>query len=141
MAGRLICYKWNCVSVANTAAVWWNSANWKWSECQLVQEIVGGIPGEEALQPWLQEQYKPYETPEERTAELPEWLEEPYDAYKQSKENREKRRRFVELIARVKGEDEFNEKRRINENAKISVKDIEMVVKKVTGIDIKILGD
>lgn len=109
---RYICHIWS------DTAINWNLADWKWSECQLVQEIIYGAPGEQVL---------------------PSWLQEPYDPY--NRQHQEKRKRFVEMIAKVKNEPEFKSKREINENVKISVKDIEMVVKKVSGIDIKILGD
>lgn len=111
----IICHKWGECNVL------WKNADWKWSECQLVAEIIEGlqqrpgVPGEAALPSWLRE-------------------EKIYDPYEQ-----DKRRRFIELLAKVKGEKDFGEKRQINENVKISVHDVKLVVKKVSGIDISIL--
>lgn len=116
---RYICYKWNCIDSA--ANVWWNQANWWWSECQLVEEIVGGlpttgVPGEWALPPWLQEdQYDPY-----------------------NQKQKEKRERFIRLIAKVKGYPEYDDKAKVRDDIKISIDDIKLVVKAVKGIDVQI---
>jgi hypothetical protein len=112
---RYICYKWNC---PDSPSVWWKNADWKWSECQLVDEVIGGlpkgVPGEWALPPWLQDQYDPY-----------------------NQQNKEKRERFIRLIAKVKDK-EYDEKKKVNPDIKISIDDIKMVVKAVKGIDVQV---
>lgn len=102
-----VCYKWK------EAATLWKAANWKWSECKLVIEIVGG-PGEKALPQWL-------------------WEEVPYDPYA-----KEKRKRFIRLLAKVKGYPDFDKQKEIRDDIKITVEDVRMVVKAVLGIDLKV---
>ncbi len=106
-----LCYKWGSTSVP------WNMANWKWSECQLVAEVIGGlpggIPGEEALPSWLKE-------------------EEPYDPY-----GKEKRKRFIRLLCKVKGYPEYDEQKEVRKDIKITVDDVILVIKKVSGINVR----
>lgn len=91
-------------------------ANWKWSECQLVAEILTnlypGVPGEEALPSWLQE--------------------EPYNPY-----DKQKRERFIRLLCKVKGYPEYDEKKKVRDDIKVTIDDVALVVKKVSGIDIR----
>jgi len=110
-----LCYKWgNC-------DVLWKDANWTWAECRLVEEIIGGnppgVPGELAIPPWLRE-------------------EEPYNPY-----DKEKRKRFIRLICKVKGEPEYDEKKEVRTDINISLEDIALVLKKVKGIDVEILEE
>lgn len=111
---RVICYKWGECDVL------WKNANWLWSECALVDEIglppLGGIPGELALPSWLQ------------------------DDKAHSPQEIEKRKRFIRLICKVKGEPDFD-KRKEKKDIKISIDDIKLVVKAVKNIDIKIIED
>ena len=93
---RIICYKWGCPDIP--ANVWWNSANWLWSECQLVDEIVTGIIGEEAL---------------------PEWLAEDYDPYA-NRLNTQKREKFIRLLRKVKGEPNFDSKKEKKESESLA---------------------
>lgn len=105
-----ICYKWK------ETAVIWKTANWKWSECKLVIEIVGtpGVPGEKALPQWL-------------------WEEVPHDPYA-----KRKRKQFIRLLAKVKGYPDFEKQTEIRDDIKITINDVRMVVKSVIGIDLKI---
>jgi hypothetical protein len=106
----LICYKWKNTNV------FWKNADWKWSECQLIQEILSGVGngvGVDAttlLQPWLIEPWSPY-----RAGEL-------------------KKRRLIKLICKVKGV-EYNEEKMIK-NFKVTADDIKLVVKAISGINI-----
>jgi hypothetical protein len=112
-----VCYKWG------TCDVLWKNANWKWSECRLVEEIVSGlpqypgIPGELALPPWLRD-------------------EEPYNPY-----DKKKRERFIRLICKVKNEPEYDEKKKVRTDIKITLEDVKLVVRAVKGIDIQILEE
>ena len=110
----VICYKWaNC-------DVLWRNADWKWADCKIIDEIIStlpphtGVPGEWAQPSWLQED-KPYS---------------PYD--------KEKRKRFIRLIARLKDKT-YDEKKEVREDIKISIDDIKLAVKAVRGIEIEIL--
>lgn len=108
-----ICHKWD------QTAIKWNVANWKWSECQFVLDLFSagstGVPGEMALPAWLHE-------------------EVPYDAYAELK-----KKKFIEILCKVKGEPLYEAKVEKMMNKKISASDIKMVIKEVTGIDVSIL--
>jgi hypothetical protein len=113
---RVICYKWGECDVK------WSAANWTWKDCRLIDEIIGtlvrpGIPGEVALPPWLREE-KPYN---------------PYD--------KDKRERFIRLLCKVKGEPEYDEKRKVRTDIKITLDDVKLVARAVRGIDIQILEE
>jgi hypothetical protein len=106
-----ICYKWgNC-------NVLYKNANWKFSECQLVDEIiignVPGVPGEFAQPSWLQDEPK-------------------------SELDRKKRKRFIRLIYKVKNYPKYDESKEVKEDIKITVNDIKLVLKAVKGIDVEI---
>jgi hypothetical protein len=105
------CYKWGDCNIQ------WNLADWTWSECQFVEELISeirpGIPGEEALPNWLKEDV-------------------PYNPYDQ-----EKRKKFIKLLCKINKTD-YEEEKMSNKNIKISVNDVSLVIKKVSGIDIKI---
>lgn len=102
----IFCFKWgNC-------NVLWKLANWKWSECALIEDIIKGYgPGAPPI--------------------FPAWLRE------DTKEE-EKRKRFIRLLCKVRGEPPYDEKKEVKTNIKITAKDIEMVVKAVSGIDVTI---
>lgn len=104
-----ICHKWGETNVL------WKNADWYWSECQLIQEILTGVPGEHALPEWLKDQYDPY-----------------------NHLHREKRERFVRMILKVKGYKNYNEEKVKKESIKIKTSDIKLVVKAVSGVDLKI---
>ena len=113
---RVICYKWGDCDVK------WRAANWRWSECALVDEIVAGlpkvgVPGEMAVPPWLQE-------------------EKPYDAYEEAK-----RKRFIRLLCRIKGEPDVEIEKKVRSDIKITIHDVKLVVKAVRNIDIQILEE
>lgn len=109
-----------CNFWSNSSTIY-KDANWTWEECKLVDEIVAnnyaGIPGEEALPPWLRE-------------------EEPYNPY-----DKEKRKRFINLLCRIKGKPEVDWKREVRPDIKVTLADIKLVVKHVKGIDFEILED
>ncbi len=105
-----ICYRWgNC-------NVLWKDADWKWSECQLVAEIIAVQTGVDA------------------TTLIPPWLDEPWNPYRAGEEEKKKRKRLVELICKVKGI-KYNEKKELKD-FKVTVEDIKLVVKAVANIDI-----
>ena len=112
------------IKVCNTwvnCDILWKNANWKWEECRLIDEILAGnlpgVPGELAQPPWLQE-------------------DEPYNAY-----NKEKRKRFIHLLCKIKGGSEFDGKKEIKENVKISLDDIKLVVNTLRGVDVEIFEE
>ena len=105
-----ICYLWG------TAGVKWKDANWEWKDCQLVQEIIAiaesGVNAEELIQPWLKE-------------------EETWNPYQ-----KDKRRRLIKLICKVKGQ-EYDEEKEVKK-FKVTVEDIKLVVKTISGVDLKL---
>lgn len=103
-----LCHKWGETSIK------WNSAQFKWNECELVNEILTGIPGELAVPAWLRE-------------------EVPYNPYE-----KDKRKRFIRLLAKVKGYPDFEKQTEIRDDIKITIEDVSMVVKAVAGIDLKV---
>jgi hypothetical protein len=112
-----LCYTWG------KADVLWKEANWKWGECLLVEEVVSGfignppgVPGEWAQPSWLQD----------------EKIHDPYE--------KEKRKKFIRLICKVKKE-KYDEEKLVREDIKISLDDVKMVVKAVKGIDIQIMEE
>lgn len=105
-----LCYKWGNCNIP------WNTANWTWRECRLIEEILTeirpGVPGDLAVPPWLRE--------------------EPYSPY-----DKDKRERFIRLLCKVKNET-YDEQKRIKENIKITVEDVRLVIKTVSGIDVQL---
>ena len=99
----VFCYKWGNCNIP------WNLANWKWSECQLVEDIIRG--------------YGPGAPPF-----FPQWL----------REDEEKKKRFIRLLCKVKGEPEYDESKEVRTDIDITAKDVEMVIKAVAGIDVTI---
>lgn len=100
----LICRKWG------TTDVIWSSANWLWSECQLVNDLVqqlnGGIDSSKIYDDDL-------------------W-----------KTDTEKRKRLIRLICKIKNET-FDESKEIK-NIKIKIDDIKLVVKTLLDIELKV---
>jgi hypothetical protein len=112
---KVICYTWGGCEVL------WKDANWKWKECLVVEEILGnlkpGVPGDLIIPSWIKD-------------EVPH---NPYD--------KEKRKTFITLISKVKGEDKFEEKKELRDDIKITISDIKLVVRAVKGIDIQIIEE
>jgi hypothetical protein len=92
-------------------------ANWKWSECQLVEELLSGfhpgVPGDKAVPPWLREEEHPHN---------------PYE--------KDKRERFIRLLCKVKGYPEYDEKKKVRDDIKVTIDDVALVIRTVSGIDI-----
>ena len=102
----------------------WRNANWKWSECSssippIPVVTVGNQPGVDA------------------TTLIPEWLEGPWNPYTANDEHDKKRKRLIKLICKVKNKP-FEESKYVTKNATISINDIKMVVKAVSGVELKI---
>lgn len=102
----LFCYRWGNCDIP------WNLANWTWSECQLVSEILGGFAGN-------------------ARPNIPDWLRD-------EKRDEEKRKRFIRLLCKVKGEPLFDEKKEVKTDIKVTANDIEVVIKAVAGIDVTV---
>ena len=114
----LFCYRWGNANIP------WNMANWLWSECQTVQEILTGIgnrPGVDAstlIQPWLDEPWNPY-----RAGENPP-------------QGNSKRLKLIKLICKIKGQ-KFEEEKMMKD-FKVTADDIKLVVKTVSGVDLDV---
>lgn len=88
----------------------WNMADWTWSECRVVADLLSAAP--------------PF---------FPDWLNKPKD-----EEEREKRKRFIRLLCKVKGKPVYDKQKLVRDDIKVTVKDVEEVVKAVSGIDLKV---
>jgi len=106
------CYRWGKCDVL------WKNANWKWSECQLIEEIISapshvGVDASQIIPPWLREEQEHL-----------------------TQQDKEKRQRFIRLMCRVKGYPEYDERKEVMENIKVTIDDVKFVVKKVAGVDL-----
>ena len=103
-----VCYKWG------NASVLWKGADWLWSECQLIEEILAagreGVDAMTLVQPWLDEPWSPHRAGEP------------------------KKKRLIRLICKVKGI-EFDEEKMMKD-FKVTAKDIKLIVKTVSGVDL-----
>lgn len=91
----------------------WKNSNWLWSECILVEEVVAGYAGGvDASKIYVEEETY--------------WLKD-----------HEKKKRFIRLICKCKGET-FDETKEIK-NIKIKVEDVKLVVKSVLGMELNII--
>ena len=102
----MLCYRWGNCNIP------WDLANWKWSECQIVEDIIKGFAGN-------------------ARPNIPAWLRE-------DTQDEEKKKRFIRLLCKVKGEPLYDEKKEVRTDIKITAKDVETVVKAVSGIDVTI---
>lgn len=93
----------------------WKSANWLWSECQLVGEIIQEFQGGVDASKLYEETYEP------------SWM----------KDDKEKKKRLIRLICKVKNE-KYDETKEFDPNIKIKIEDVKLVVKTVSGIDLNI---
>jgi hypothetical protein len=101
----MICRKWGYTDVL------WKNANWKWSECQIADELKtiyeSGIDASKIYEDDL-------------------WKKEP-----------EKRKRLIRLICKIQNKN-YDESKEKSENIRIKVEDIKLVVKTILDIDLKI---
>jgi len=102
----LFCYRWGNCDIS------WDLANWTWSECQLVEDIIQGF-GSSA---------KPF---------LPDWLNTPA-------EENEKKKRFIRLLCKIKDGSRYDETKEVKTDIVVNARDVELVIKAVAGIDITI---
>jgi hypothetical protein len=135
-----VCYRWG------DAEIPWSSANWTWSECQLVAECIRWIT---AGQIWKYANWKwsecsgsfipptppipvvgiqPYGV--DATTLIQPWLIEPWNPFRTD----EQKKKLIRLICKVKGEeyDESKESKDFN----ISIDDVKFVINKITGINL-----
>jgi len=116
--GRRICHRWGSCNIL------WKDANWLWSECQLVVEIVQFLnPGVDAttlIPPWQRQPQYPIEET------IPPW-----------EKNKEKKKKLIKLICKVKGET-FDESKFVRDEIKIQAKDIKLLVKSMLNIEIDV---
>jgi hypothetical protein len=105
-------------SLWSTENVQWKNAKWTWAECELVEEIVNIRPGVDAA------------------TLVPPWLEEPWNPYRAGEIDKNKRKKLIKLICRVKGQ-EYSEEKKPGD-FKLTVEDIKVVVKAVANIDLDV---
>jgi hypothetical protein len=105
-----ICYRWGFANVL------WKNANWTWSECQIIEDLLtlqpDGVDATTLIQPWLIEPWNPYRTGE-------------------------KKKKLVRLICKIKGV-EYDESK-TTKDFNVTVDDIKLVIDKgrEIGLDIK----
>ena len=121
----------DCELVTEICETWgttkfpWFMANWRWSECSgsippVPVVNVSNQPGVDAMtlvQPWIEEPWNPYRAADREQAE-------------------KKRKRLIKLICKIKNESYSEEK--IRGDYKVTVGDIRMVVKAMSGVELKI---
>ncbi len=115
-----VCAKWG------TTGVWWRNADWRWSQCS--GSIIPPIP------PIVNSGSMRYDGVDATTLIQP-WLIEPWNPYRAG-EIKDKRKRLIKLICKVKGQT-YEEEKEIG-TMDISVDDIKMVVKTMTNIDLDV---
>ena len=126
----------------------WKNSNWTWDECQLVQEICAVWGNTDVL--WKNANWKWAEctgslppTPPsaevfypgvDATTLIQPWLIEPWNPYRTGSLDRDRKKRLVKLVCKVKGE-RYEEEKEMKD-FDVSIADIRMVVKAVTNIDL-----
>jgi len=142
-----ICYTWG------NAGIQWSQANWAWDDCQLVADCVkwgdAGVFWMNAN--WLWSMCSGSVIPPtpptpsisvgqplgvDANTLIQPWLIEPWDPYRAADREQEKKKRFIKLICKVKGVT-FEEEKEI-ENYEVSVDDVRMVIKTMSGVDLNI---
>ena len=102
-----ICYRWGSTNVK------WKDANWKWSECQLVVDILQylqpGVDASTLLPPWLRNPNR------HEVDDVPPW-----------ERSKDKKERLIRLICKIQGE-EIDESKKVNTDITIKAKDIKIV--------------
>lgn len=138
-------------SLWSTENVQWQNADWTWGECQLVAEVCA-IWGQSGFR-WSNASFTWNDpncgtpTPPEPTSSYvanapgvdasllvqPWMIEEPWNPYKNI--SKDKKKRLVKLICKVKGK-QYEEEKEMRD-FDVSIDDIRMVVKAVSNIDLK----
>lgn len=115
--GKRICHRWGTTNIK------WKNADWKWSECQLVVEVFQflntGIDATTLIPPWLRQPDRPID-------DVPPW-----------EKNKEKKRRLIRLICKVKNE-KYDESKELRDDIKIKAEDIQLIIKATLGIEIDV---
>lgn len=136
-----VCYHWRYSDFK------WNTGNWTWSECQLVNDC---IKWGEANQIWKLASWKwsdcsgsfvpPIPVPiievinqpgVDATTLIQPWLIEPWNPYRAGEP---KKKKLIRLICKTKNI-EYDEKREVKD-FDISIDDIKFIIKSVAGIDV-----
>ena len=141
-----VCYTWG------NAAVAWPNANWTWDDCQTVYECIkwGNAGALWMNANWLWSQCSSSVVPVppvtasiflqppgvDANTLIQPWAIEPWNPYRAADRDQEKKKRLIKLICKVKGET-FEEEKEI-EKYEVSVDDVRMVVRSISGIDLDI---
>ena len=99
--------------------VLWKDANWTWSECQIIQDIVTAIVQPDGV---------------DATTLIQPWLIEPWNPYRAG----EKKKKLIRLICKVRGM-EFDESKETND-FNVSVEDIKLIIDKAMNIGFGVKG-
>lgn len=109
-----------------TAGAWWVNANWQWSDCS--GSITPPVP------PTASVVIQPIGV--DASTLVQPWISEPWNPYRAGEIDANKKKRLIKLICKVKGQTYEQEKEVGDMN--VSVDDIKMVVKKVLDIDLDV---
>ena len=96
----------------DTLNLQWKDVNWAWSDCQFVKEIIDEYLGG-AIDP---------------NTQLPGW----------AKDDKDKKRKFIKLLCKVKGYDENETSKQVKDNIKITIEDVQLVLRAVKNRDLKV---
>lgn len=101
------CYVWSTLNKP------WNSVNWAWNDCELINELVevgsGALDPNQALQAWMEDD-----------------------------KNKHKKKRFIKILCEVKGYDSKTTEKCIKSGIRINIDDIRLVVNTVKKIDLDV---
>jgi hypothetical protein len=107
-----ICYRWGFANVL------WKNANWTWSECQIIEDLLvlqpDGVDATTLIQPWLIEPWNPYRAGEK------------------------KKKKLIRLICKVKGMN-YDQSKSASE-LNVSIDDVQLVIDKMklVGLDARL---
>lgn len=112
--------------VWGTTNIWWKNADWWWSQCSSSIGPTPPIP--------IDSGSIRYDGLDATTLIQP-WITEPWNPYRAG-EAKDKRKRLIKLICKVKGQT-YEEEKEVG-TMDISVDDIKMVVKTMTNINLDV---
>jgi len=123
--------------------VLWKDANWTWSECQIIQDIVTAIVQPDGVDATTYglivlrgDQTPAIVQPDgvDATTLIQPWLIEPWNPYRAG----EKKKKLIRLICKVRGM-EFDESKETND-FNVSVEDIKLIIDKAMNIGFGVKG-
>lgn len=102
-----ICHVWD------TTAINWSNAAWRWSECEIIEEIVTnlGVDAETLIPPWAKEA--------------------------KTEEEKRKQKILITMVCKVRGYKEREQTKEVQPDIKVTAEDISAILKTV-GIELDV---